>query len=227
MHPLEECTGLASSELRAVILQKRTLMFFCKDCRHAFKSAPALMRQIEALKSEVIALKQEIEDIKMKIEERKIPEMENLMMEVQERTNRSLNFMIYNAKEHESSELKTRIEEDKKVVSKVIELMGIEETTGKILKVIRVGKKSPNKNRPLKVICLTNDFVNLVIKFRHKLYSTELRVSRDQTKLQQNHWKSLRNELKSREDKGENNLIIKYIRGMPQIVPRNTQKNHS
>lgn len=222
MHPIEDCTGLAPSELRAVILQRRTLMFLCKSCRTAFKSAPSLLRQIEVLASEVKSLKQEMNLLKQQAK----PNMEPLIFEVQDRVSRANNFMIFNAKENSSSELKIRIEADKKVVTEVMDLMGIENNTDKIVKVLRVGVQKSNKPRPLKVICSDSRLVNSVIRSKSKLYSSEFRVSSDQTKMQQDHWKAVRAELKSREENGETNLTIKYIQGVPKIVPKSNNKKN-
>ncbi|KAG5898316.1 hypothetical protein JTB14_023005 [Gonioctena quinquepunctata] len=114
LHPTEECTGLATSELRAAVLQKRTLMFLCKECRLAFKSTPVVLRQIEILRAEVKTLKQELDQVKEKAEGNNHQNMESFMSEVQDRMSRSCNFMLYNSPENDSSELKTRIEADKK-----------------------------------------------------------------------------------------------------------------
>ncbi|KAG5864012.1 hypothetical protein JTB14_037727 [Gonioctena quinquepunctata] len=189
LHPTEECTGLATSELRAAVLQKRKLMFLCKECRLAFTSTPLVIRQIEILRAEVKTLKQELDQVKERAEGTNHQNMESFMSEVRNRMSRSCNFMLYNSPENDSSELKTRIVADKKAVTDVMDLMGVEDASENIIKVLRVGIKNSMKPRPLKVICSDSNYVNSIIKSKNKLYSTEFRINRDQTKMQQEHWK--------------------------------------
>ncbi|KAG5863799.1 hypothetical protein JTB14_025151 [Gonioctena quinquepunctata] len=63
-HPVEACTGLSSSELRAVIIQKRTLVYFCQECRTSFKNIPTLLREIKSFKTEFTSLKKEVDELK-------------------------------------------------------------------------------------------------------------------------------------------------------------------
>ncbi|KAG5886058.1 hypothetical protein JTB14_009507 [Gonioctena quinquepunctata] len=58
-HPVEACTGLSSSELRAVIIQKRT-----QECRTSFKNIPTLLREIKSFKTEFTSLKKEVDELK-------------------------------------------------------------------------------------------------------------------------------------------------------------------
>ncbi|KAG5882677.1 hypothetical protein JTB14_026088 [Gonioctena quinquepunctata] len=136
------------SELRAAVLQKRTVMFLCKECRLAFKSTPVVIRQIEILRVEVKTLK--LDQVKEKAEGNNHQNMESFMSEVQDRMSRYCNFMLYNSPENDSSELKTRIEADKKAVTDVMDLMGVEDASEKMIKVLRVGMKNSMKPRPLK-----------------------------------------------------------------------------
>ncbi|KAG5876694.1 hypothetical protein JTB14_025820 [Gonioctena quinquepunctata] len=57
---VEACTGLSSSELRAVIIQKRTLVYFCQECRTSFKNIPTLL----SFKTEFTSLKKEVDELK-------------------------------------------------------------------------------------------------------------------------------------------------------------------
>ncbi|KAG5884373.1 hypothetical protein JTB14_003320 [Gonioctena quinquepunctata] len=63
-HPVGACTGLSSSELRAVIIQKRTLVYFCQECRTSFKNIPTLLREIKSFKTEFTSLKKEVDQLK-------------------------------------------------------------------------------------------------------------------------------------------------------------------
>lgn len=53
-------TGVSSSESRAVVLLKRTLVYFCQDCRESFKNVPLLLREIQDLKKDILSFKKEV-----------------------------------------------------------------------------------------------------------------------------------------------------------------------
>lgn len=63
-HLTESCTGLSSTELRALILVKKTLFYFCQACRDAFKSLSMPLREINSFKNELIAQKREINEVR-------------------------------------------------------------------------------------------------------------------------------------------------------------------
>ncbi|CAG9763847.1 unnamed protein product [Ceutorhynchus assimilis] len=174
MHPVEACTGLNASELRAAVIQKRTLMFFCKTCREAFRAAPALVRQIKDLKEEIEGIKRELEGVKMQKCTHGETEVDTkqIFTEFQERANKSKNFIIFNAKESQSDELSVRIEDDKKVVQEVCRLLDVQQSVNGaevIDKVLRLGTKKEGYNRPLKVVCTDPSFVKRVVKAKRKL----------------------------------------------------------
>lgn len=94
MHPTEECTGLGSSEIRAAVVQKRTLFFFCTDCRLAFKSVPLVIRKLENLTAELEILKIEVQ----KLKEEKSQELlntEDIISELCERQKRANNVLVF------------------------------------------------------------------------------------------------------------------------------------
>ncbi|CAG9822842.1 unnamed protein product [Phaedon cochleariae] len=64
--PVKEknCSGLSTTELRAMVLQNRNIIFFCNDCRDAFRSVPLLIRQITEIKNDVKTLKNDVEILK-------------------------------------------------------------------------------------------------------------------------------------------------------------------
>ncbi|KAG5898999.1 hypothetical protein JTB14_001525 [Gonioctena quinquepunctata] len=67
-HPSETCTGLSSSELRAVVLAKRTWAYFCQECRISFRNVPALLREMKSFKTEVTSLRSEMNILKTEVE---------------------------------------------------------------------------------------------------------------------------------------------------------------
>lgn len=216
-HLQEKCCSMSSSETRAAVLQKRILLFFCEECRSAFKKVPLLIRKIDELKSEVENLKKEVAELKT---QNNSINMETLFMELNERSMRSNNLMVYNVSESNAINLADKINEDKLVVTDVLEKLDIQNGMDQILKVIRVGRPGGNRPRPLKIVLSNSQVVKKALKSKSKLYSTNYRISQDQTQLQQNQFKSVKSELKIRVDKGEADLIIKYFNGVPKVVKK-------
>jgi len=89
----------------------------------------------------------------------------------------------------------------------------------------RLGKdisSNPEKPRPIKII-LSNTLevfssLRLQANLRKSTTWSNIRFSSDRTNFQREQMNKLRQELQKRKDDGENNIIIKYIRGTPKIV---------
>lgn len=236
----KKCSGLSASEVKVMDLKgKRLLKFYCDDCLSGLLLVPKLIKQIDELKLELQALKtnsnsgasfdDEIKTIKnMLAESTQLRnkeatlqlDSEQIITEVAERTRRASNIIIFNLEESESADLKTKIDHD---IVKVNEL--ILETTGKVIpdiKAIRLGRRTdPNKKRPLKVILDSQQSALMILRNKTKIRNNNIKINSDQTPMQQKHLKDLRENLKSRTDQGEDNLTIKYLRGVPKIVTKN------
>ncbi|KAJ8982416.1 hypothetical protein NQ317_017218 [Molorchus minor] len=193
LHLQEKCCTLSSTEIRAVVMQKRTLLFFCDECRTAFKNVPMLIRKIKDLDSEVDRLKHEVELLK---NQNNSANIETMFMEINERMIRSNNLMIYNVPESTSNILDEKIIDDNLAVNDILKNLVLQNDSVQVQKVL----------------------VKLALKSKTKLYATNFRISQDHTKTQQNQYKTAKTELKTREDNGEQGLTIKYINGVPKVV---------
>uniref|UniRef100_A0A6P7HCQ8 Uncharacterized protein LOC114347042 isoform X1 n=1 Tax=Diabrotica virgifera virgifera TaxID=50390 RepID=A0A6P7HCQ8_DIAVI len=118
VHSTETCTQLAASEYRAVIIQNRSLAYYCMECREAIKRVPKLLIEMSKLKqdlekltndmknlsSEVELVKQENVELKKEIQSFKSiqtnlvnPEKEeDVIYEVMDRQNRTSNIIVFN-----------------------------------------------------------------------------------------------------------------------------------
>lgn len=83
-------------------------------------------------------------------------------------------------------------------------------------KIFRLGKFDSNKTRPIKVSFDSTQMAKQILK--NKVNNQNFQIFSDQTPLQRKFLIELRNELKTRQDNGESDLIIKYIRGTPKII---------
>ncbi|KAG5871336.1 hypothetical protein JTB14_018590 [Gonioctena quinquepunctata] len=154
-HASENCTNLAESELR-VILQSRSLVFFCNECRMAFKKVPLLIRQMEDIKNDVTELKEDVKALKnenkvlkenlMKIESSETNfDMEEFMNEMEKRKKRSNNIMILNTYESNAVNRNDRIKDENKTVKEVLAHADIDLNE---FKVIRMGNMMEEKYVP-------------------------------------------------------------------------------
>ncbi|KAG5885815.1 hypothetical protein JTB14_001828 [Gonioctena quinquepunctata] len=95
-HKRKNCSSVSSTEQRALALQNRSLIFFCKTCREAFKNVPNLIRQFDSPKSEIANLKDEIAELK---NDRAETNVEEIFSEVNERMAGANNIILYDAEE--------------------------------------------------------------------------------------------------------------------------------
>lgn len=91
-----------------------------------------------------------------------------------------------------------------------------------IIKAHRLGKSISNSPRPLKVSLPNASDTFLVLRFQNKLHGShklpDIRFSSERSAKQREFMSNLREELRKRREKGEKDLIIKYIKGIPNIV---------
>lgn len=206
MHPTEDCTGLCASEIRATVIQKRTLFFFCSDCRLAFKNVPALLRQIEVLKSEIDSLKKEVSSLK---EATKVTD-ESVVAEMCERQKRASTIVLFNVSEDGQVD-------DMRLAKDVVMDLVSEELV--IKKVFRSGKKNKKGARALKIVFSNAaDASKLLRAKRGVLKEKQIFISADLTRCQVEHLNNLKREVDERRSRGERDLGIKYNNGIPQIA---------
>lgn len=140
---------------------------------------------------------------------------EQIMQEMQHRVNRERNIVLVGLPEQIASTSEDRLSRDEADVFRTISLV----CTGipKPSKVFRIGKLQPGRNRSIKVCFETTEPAKKLLRNRNKL-QTGLKIFSDQTPIQQNFMKNLREELRRRQENGETNLTIKYINGTPTIT---------
>nr|CAI5870101.1 unnamed protein product [Callosobruchus analis] len=223
LHVAERCLGLSTSEASAVVFQKRNLMHFCQDCQDTFKSVPVMVRKIIQMEGEILTLKNKIETL----EKQKASDADSLMYEVNQRTTRAQNLMIYNIPECNSTNLNERIAYARSKVSEVFTILGLQQELASAKKIVRVGQiKDASKARPVKVICNVEN-VKLALRSGRKLRESMYKLSYDQTPRQQEAYKKAKEALEAKKAAGEENLIIRYRNGVPKVKQqKNAEEPH-
>lgn len=145
----------------------------------------------------------------------------NIINEINEQTIRANNLIMYNVNESLSKNIETRIKDDTVAVYNFFSKD--EHITSNIKKIIRIGKLSSTKTRPIKIIFNNNNIPKTILTSfdKYKDNNPNVKVKSDLTELQRNYLNKLYRELNERKNNGENNLSIKYIRNIPQIVTLN------
>lgn len=224
------CSDLSASEVRCLQLKKRVLKFCCSDCESGLLQVPLLLRQMEENTRKLEALTEKFNNISALTSGTSFnsPTPEEVVVEAMERIKRSHN-LIFKSIPESGGGVPERINHDEQYVCNVLSSILEDEPILRPQKVIRIGRRSANRPRPLKAVFSNSATCKRVLRSKNRLAGTQFRnvsIQDDRTPAQLAHLQELRNELKRRMDAGEVNITIKYVRGIPTIVS-NEPKNQT
>lgn len=138
------------------------------------------------------------------------------IIEIQDRAERSKNIIIVGIPEQTCVNPTERLELD--VIKAHTVIKSIFPECPETKKVLRLGKYESHKNRPIKVCFNSQEIVKTILRIKSNLKQDGIRIFSDQTPYQQKFILNLKKELHQRQESGEKNLIIKYIKGTPKII---------
>lgn len=141
---------------------------------------------------------------------------EDLAAELHERALRSKNIVVVGIPEDTNSDVLKMKEQDKQKLLNILHT--ISPDSPQPIKIYRLGKQISGKSRPIKVCFESESTVKYLLRNKTKIKNEKLRIYSDQTLLQKQYMSTLREQLAMRTDKGETNLTIKYIKGVPKII---------
>ena len=196
---------------------------------------PGLLDTLKKLTETVETLKQQI--TLLSSNNSKTPdnsyEFEAVVQEVSEREKRKNKIIFYGISEQDSSlDSKNRREKDSEFLSDFLQFVNANPNDymtpeSQILLPSRLGKfeANPNKSRPIKITLNDNqqvrNLLSLIKKNRANIEGNprfkSIRVSLDRTSRQRHYYNELKDQIKQRLENGEENLFIKYVRGIPTI----------
>lgn len=149
---------------------------------------------------------------------------EDTIAEINERKRRASNIMIYNLVESTNSNTEIKVKHDFDLVTKLLTPC-LSNFSQDGIKVYRVGKKQPNKARPLKIILRSElDVRKILSNFSPETatetdpYFESVKLARDKTPRELAHIKKMKAELEDRKSRGERNITIRYRNNIPAIV---------
>lgn len=211
-----ECVNVTTAEARRVH-QKTGFTWSCSNCQK-------LGDDLNALKSVIVALQEEVKSLKsMSFQQTdSLLESEKIIQEISERDKRKSNVILYGCDESDCTSNNVQVELDVVMVKEVCSLLQI---TDDSLKVSRLGKfdsTQTRRRRPIKVSFQTESHVITALRNLPNLKSTSrfsgISVYRDRTPMQLQIHRNAKAELTKRLENGEENLKIKYNRGIPTVV---------
>jgi hypothetical protein len=85
--------------------------------------------------------------------------------------------------------------------------------------------KYNGSNRPIKVILDSEEQAMNILRSKLKLSSQHIKMFGDQTIMQRDTFRELKQELIDRKSRGETDISIKYVRGVPKIIRNQNSKN--
>lgn len=200
-----ECSELNASELKVMGLKgKRLLKFYCEDCTMGVRLVPELIKKVDDLHKEIIQLTTQSQGNRCSTFTE-----DEVIAEIQERNKRSRNVIMFNLPELGDDDLNSVRE----VVTAVTnENLNIE-------KIVRFGKKNKNGIRAIKVTFSRTEEADRVIRARkNNIKDKKIFIQIDMTQRQRECSEKLRAEIVMRREKGERDIMLKYIQGVPRIV---------
>ena len=220
---LKDCVAL--TQLHRIIMEQNSTM---QSLLKEVLNIGVQREKISNLEAELIALKSEIQDLKVNTgtETRNSncnearDASESMYNEIQERSFKSKNVIVYNVPESFAVDIAVRVSHDKTMVTDILKSMDIDEH---FFKASRIGRKNGDNPRPLRVMFNSTDIAKKCLKNRKRLNEagSPLKISADMTLSQRNFVKRLHQELDQRKSDGEANLVIRYFQGIPKIVKQN------
>lgn len=202
---------------------------------------------LAAVNASIAELKQDLSDIRNKINDLEprleatenrldiienkittVSQTEDVISELNDRTRRAFNVLVYNISEMKSSDTKSRVEHDKALANKLTQVV-IPDVENK-LKVFRIGKRNKDRPQPMKIVFHTESVARQFCESfsRDFVANTDdafknISISRDRTPKERQHLNELRSELETRTKNGEKNLTIRYRNGIPTILNTNSK----
>lgn len=220
------CVGLTGTDLRNIAAKSALGMSWnCAACRGTTGDVLSEMRVLmNNLIKELAELKKQIS---LTAPAQHVGcDFEEVVREVEERRARKCNIILSGIAESTAAARDDRIEHEKELVNEIFGYLRPGMNVGD-LSVSRLGKYDPDRARPrlLKVALSAEtkvrDIVGNAKLLRNNPSYGNIRIFYDRTPRQTDYYNSLKAELSRRKDQGEENLRIKYVRGIPKIVSSN------
>ncbi|CAI6372006.1 unnamed protein product [Macrosiphum euphorbiae] len=137
-----------------------------------------------------------------------------------DRQSRRNNVLLFNLPEALNDP--TTSSSDSTTIQNILDFLDLKTKPNSVTRLGKPSSSNTTKPRPVKLRFSDQKDIFELFSYQNKLKSNstwkDLRFSSDRTKQQQEYMSHLRQELLNRQSNGEQNLIIKYIKGTPTII---------
>lgn len=219
------CVGISGREQQCLDMKKRTMSFYCTDCKNSLLLLPKFLKLVEKLNEKFESISEKLEKLSYeRRDENEGQNFEKVIEELNERKFRETNVIVFNIEESTAKNTDERINHDKAKIKAIIDPI----LPSAEFKAIRIGNRKTVERypRPVKVIFNTSSDATVILKNKFRLAPNNVKIKADLTVLQREKLKATYAELASRKAAGEENLIVKIVNGTPKIVVYNMrQKN--
>lgn len=222
------CVGLTETDAITTRAKSRAIKVVCNKCSSNIDRFADITPIIEDLKKEFT---KSLEEMKRQFDE-KLASLktnsetfdsakltESVIQEVMERQSRAKNVIIFNLPESSNVNREDKIADDSKTAKVLLSVVPDIDTSN--IKITRLGRVG-NNPRPLKIILEDSTQALQVLKSKAVIINrnNNIKISDDKTPSQREYLNNVRLALKRRIDAGEQDLTIRYIKGVPTIVTK-------
>ena len=151
-------------------------------------------------------------------------EVELTLFEMKERERRAGNILFFGVEESKKTNPEEKVKDEKDMVSTLFTQMNL--SLPPTAKIFRLGRETPDKKRPIKVVLASSHEAWKALKNKKILEQNAhgVYIKADQTETQRKYLKQVIAELENQKKAGRQNIIIKYINGIPKIIEKH-EKN--
>lgn len=147
--------------------------------------------------------------------QKSITDEHDVLTEMQDRCIRARNVIVYHIEESKSQVSAERIDHDRAQFVSVWEAMALDNIPD--FKVFRIGRPG-QKPRPIKIVFPSESHVKECLRNKRRLIDNNINIKPDLTPTQRDTMKRLYNDINSRKEKGETDLVIRYKNGNPYVI---------
>jgi hypothetical protein len=145
---------------------------------------------------------------------------DSLISEMINRQSRRNNVLLFNLPEVPNDS--TNASSDPTSIQNIFDFLNLKSKPNSVTRLGKPSSSNTTKPRPIKLHFSDEKYIFELFSYQNKLKSNstwkDLRFSSDRTKQHQEYISHLRQELLNRQSNGEQDLIIKYIKGTPKII---------
>ncbi|KAJ8665944.1 hypothetical protein QAD02_007606 [Eretmocerus hayati] len=215
---VDEFTNTQMLEVIRRMLKKDGTNTIAEINRNTNEKTKVITDSLKSLSSRLMSVEEQITELDNRVtvienshwnEQQEISE--NVVSEVKERIYREKNVIMFGVPEFETPQLLQDLLTTM-LANAPFQLNNIQYH--------RIGKTTGDKCRPLKLKLDSLDDAKWMLINQRKFCPDSIRCSNDKTLMQQQVIHNVLNELEDRRKSGENNLLLKYVKGVPTIIVR-------